>query len=116
MRNDPARKIPRSLDLVEDLARRGVDLSQDHAVEHFFVGGANHARAVGELMGEGGYTVCEAPNSQSDEDFSVLVSQPIDGESITRAIVDSCRIAEAKGLGYDGWDVDVSRWKLKGEG
>jgi len=116
VRNEPARKIPRTLQLIEQLEKDGVDTSEDHEVEHFFVGSADHATAVAELFGEGGYTVSKALNSQSEQDFSVLLSQPIDGKTITRSIIDACQIAEARDLGYDGWDVDVSRWKLKGEG
>lgn len=112
MRNDPYRRIPKSLELVADIAERGVDLGEDHAVEHFFVGAFENAEAVSALFDKGGYAVAEARKSKDDDIFGVVVNQKIDAETIKQSIIDACKYSETHDLGYDGWDVDVSRWKI----
>ena len=115
MTNDPEPKIEISIELIADLASQGVELGEDHEVEHFFLADNEMGPPAADGLVDAGYRVKGISHfdDESAPMFGILAVHPIDEPSITHAIMASCAVGDRLGIGYDGWDVDVSRWHLK---
>jgi len=101
-----------SLELIADLSAKGVDLAEDHDVEHFFIGSAERGIDLADQLGAS-FRVASVTRYDDDEFVGITLVQPIDEANLLQAIDAACRAGDEVGLAYDGWDVDVSRWHLK---
>jgi len=120
MLNDATSKVAASLETASNLAARGVDISESHEVEHFFLGSTEKITKLERSLIDAGYSIDDAfelklEDSELEEEpmFGLLVSHALDEDTLRNVITACCRAADLANIEYDGWDVDVSRWGLE---